>query len=121
MTITTKITRADFVMQPNGSIAWACEVTLSAPSTDPFTGESKVETKVVGPMPPEKVLADYGLSLSDIVSGLDAQTVADLSTTQDAAKASAQAAAAQITDLENQIAALTAQVSALMPQVDPTA
>jgi len=72
-------------------------------------------------MPPERVFADYGLSLADIVSGLDAQTVADLSTTQDAAKASAQAAAAQITDLENQIAALTAQVSALMPQVDPTA
>jgi len=118
MTITTKITRADFVMQPNGSVAWACEVTLSAPSTDPFTGESKVETKVVGPMPPERVLADYGLSLADIVSGLDAQTVADLSTTQDATKAAAKATAAQIADLENQVAVLTAQIAAMAPPPD---
>lgn len=93
MTITTEITRADFVKQADGSTAWAIEITQSTP--DPFDS-SKVLRRAVQPAPmtPEMAFDQFGLGFADVVSGINtaqalelAQVKAELLTAQNQLKA----------------------------------
>jgi outer membrane protein TolC len=145
MTITNKITRADFVPQQDGSIAFAIAVAEMAP--DPRDTSKTITLQQHDIMTPEKALADFGIKLSDVVEGFNDEVLADLTaaraglakaredaadaTTQaeaDVSKARSDAAAAQdamaaaeqtanarIADLESQVAVLTDQVNTLTP------
>ena len=68
--VTAKITRADFVLQPDDTVDWAVEVTQYA--DDPFElGATIAKIAEPRPMPPEQAQAQFGFTLSDIVDNIN--------------------------------------------------